>query len=120
MEEKLNLNKKTFSKNQYERVIDTSFSQLIKSTQTYAPPSPSDILNSNDGFFQTYNQIFLQIPKHGEENSYEYLIKQSTEYVGSDAVNSDIQALIEEINLLQQQNLEINQQLLNFQISSSL
>lgn len=112
--EKLNLNKKVYAKNQYEKVIDTNFSQLATS------PTPTSTITqptiSVDEFFQNYNQIFFQIPKFGATNSHEYLIKTSTDYIGYVAANNDIQALVEEINNLQQQNLELNQQLVNLQL----
>jgi len=112
--ENLNLSKKVYAKNQYEKVIDTNFSQLATS------PTPSTIATqptiSVDEFFQNYSQIFFDIPKFGATNSHEYLIKTSTEYIGYTPVNADIQALIEEINNLQQQNLELNQQLIDLQL----
>jgi hypothetical protein len=109
--EKLNLNKKFYSKTQYEKVIETQFSQLA------TPPSPTvEPTISIDEFFQNYNEIFFQIPKFGETNSHEYIIKQSTSYIGSTPINNDIQALIEEINSLQQQNLELNQKLVDLQL----
>jgi hypothetical protein len=114
--EKLNLNKKVYAKNQYEKVIDTKFSQLATSPPPNAPP-PSSI--SVDEFFQNYNDIFFQIPKLGATNSHEYIIRTSSEYVDANTANNDLQALIDEINVLQQQNLELNQQLVNSAISSS-
>jgi len=112
--EKINLSKKVYAKNQYEKVIDTNFSQLATSptpSTTFAPVSISV-----DEFFQNYNQIFFNIPKLGTTNSHEYLIKTSTEYIGYAPINNDIQALIEEINNLQQQNLDLNQQLIELQL----
>jgi hypothetical protein len=114
--EKLNLNKKAYAKNQYEKVIDTQFSQLATSILTNAPLPPSI---SVEEFFQNYDDIFFQIPKLGSINSHEYLIKTSSEYIDSDTLNSNIQALIDEINALQQQNLELNQQLVNSTLSNS-
>jgi hypothetical protein len=113
--EKLNLNKKIYSKNQYEKVIDTKFSQLATS------PSPNTFPTSIsvEEFFQNYNDIFFQIPKLGATNSHEYLIKTSSEYINANIINNDIQALIDEVNILQQQNLELNQQLANSAISIS-
>ena len=112
--EELNLSKKVYSKNQYEKVINTNFSQLATS------PTPSAIVTqptiSVDEFFQNYSQIFFDIPKFGATNSHEYLIKTSTEYIGTTSINADIQALVEEINNLQQQNLELNQQLIDLQL----
>jgi len=112
--EKLNLSKKVYAKNQYEKVIDTTFSQLATSPTTSTISTQPTI--SVDEFFQNYNQIFFDIPKFGVTNSHEYLIKTSTEYVGYASINADIQALIEEINNLQQQNLKLNQQLIDLQL----
>lgn len=110
--ETINLNKKIYSKNQYKRVIDTDFSQLANVSPPFIPLGPEI---SIENFFQTYNQIFLQIPKTGETNSHEYLVKTSSEYLDVNPLNDEIQALIEEINLLQQTNLELNQQLIELQ-----
>ena len=68
--DKLNLNKRVYSKNQYEKVIDTKFSQLAISTTS---ETTSSLTFNIDEFFQTYNQFFFQIPKLGETNSHEYL-----------------------------------------------
>lgn len=112
--EKINLSKKVYAKNQYEKVIDTNFSQLATSPTPSTTFTPVNI--SVDEFFQNYNQIFFNIPKLGTTNSHEYLIKTSTEYIDNASINNDIQALIEEINNLQQQNLDLNQQLIDLQL----
>lgn len=112
----INLSKKVYAKNQYERVIDTKFSQLAS---TPSPVSEIPIETQIQEFFQKYNELFFDIPKLGDTNSHEYLIKTSSEYINFTLINNDIQALIEEINLLQQQNLELNQQLVEIQVSGS-
>ena len=117
--EKLNLNKKVYAKNQYGKVIDTSFSQLATSPSPTTPSLAQQSAISVSEFFQNYTDLFFQIPKYGATNSYEYLIKTSTDYVGSTAVSDDIQALIDEINNLQAQNLELNQKLISIQLSGS-
>ena len=115
--EKVTLVKENFaSKTQYQEVIDTSFTQLV-------PPTPiiDDVLNvpTVDEFFQNYEQLFFEIPKFGETNSHEYLIKTSTEYIGaSSVVNDEIQALIDEVTELRQENLDLQQQLLSSITSS--
>jgi hypothetical protein len=113
--EKINLNKTNYSKTQYERVIDTSFTQLIE------PVSPPTIVVPSISvaeFFSNYQEIFFQIPKFGDINSHEYLIKTSQEYIGSDLLdNSTIEALIEEITQLRQENLELQQQLASPEIN---
>jgi len=122
--EKVNLNKRVYSKIQYEKVIDTKFSQL-GNTITPTPSTLAQTANAIDPtveidkFFQDYNRLFYLIPKTGEINSHEYLIKTSTNYVGSAFINDEIQALIDEINLLQLQNLELNQQIISLNISGS-
>ena len=117
--ETINLNKKVYSKSQYEKVIDTKFSQLAT---TITPAEQAALVTptiSIDQFFQDYQQLFLQIPKEGATNSHEYLIKTSSEYINFTPTDDSIQALIEEINLLQQTNLELNQQLANSTITGS-
>jgi len=110
MSQQVKLTKQVYDKNQYQKVIDTSFTQLVQ------PPTNStgSVLPSVDQFFDYYNQLFFDIPKFGETNSHEYLIKTSTEYIGaSTVVNDEVQALISEITELRQENLDLQQQLLS-------
>ena len=102
----VNLNKTVFEKRQYQKVIDTSFTQLAPQIQTETTSSVTV-----DQFFDYYNQLFFDIPKLGEVNSHEYLIKTSQEYVGSTFESDNIQALIDEVTFLRQQNLELQQQI---------
>ena len=118
MAEKLDLNKKSFNKYQYEKVINTKFSQLaISVSEVSSTPIISSPTVIND-FFLKYNQLFFDIPKTGATNSHEYLIKTSTEYIDYKVVNDEILALIEEINSLQRQNLELNQKLIDIQLKT--
>lgn len=113
--ETINLNKRTYAKSQYQKVIDTNFNQLAQ--------SPS-VTNSNrvvptisvEEFFSNYIQIFFTIPKLGATNSHEYLVKTSLEYIGINPASDEINALIDEINILQQQNLDLNQQIIDLQL----
>ena len=110
----ISLNKTEYNKNQYQKVIDTSFTQLIP-TQTSTSASVVLPTISVADFFQNYQQIFFQIPKFGNTNSHEYLIKTSQEYIGSSNTINDetIQALIDEISQLRQENLTLQQQLIS-------
>ena len=111
MAEQINLNKTVYSKTQYQKVIDTSFTQLVQPQVTSSIITPSI---SVDEFFQNYQQIFFQIPKFGDTNSHEYLIKTSQEYIGSSNITDDtIQALIEEVTQLRQENITLQQQLIS-------
>ena len=113
--EAVNLNKQVFEKRQYDRTINTSFTQLGQSTLV----DTGSALPSVDQFFDYYNQLFFDIPKFGVTNSHEYLIKTSQDYIGaSNIVNDEIIALIEEITQLRQENLELNQQLISVQTNA--
>jgi len=109
MAQQVTLTKQVYDKNQYQKVIDTSFTQLV---QPVIIPTGSALPTVNQ-FFVYYNQLFFDIPKFGEVNSHEYLIKTSQEYIGtSNVVNDEIQALIDEVTELRQENLDLQQQLL--------
>jgi hypothetical protein len=110
MKQQVNLTKTTYSKIQYPKVIDTQFTQLLPVSASLA----EEPLPTVDEFFNFYNQLFFDIPKLGETNSHEYLIKTSTEYIGaSSVVNDELQALVDEVTSLRQQLLESQQQLID-------
>ena len=74
---KLDLNKKVFNKEIYSKTIDTNFKELG------IIPVTEDLSNtiSIEDFFDNYNSIFYSIPKSGETNSHEFLIKTSGDYI---------------------------------------
>ena len=105
--ENITPNKLVYDKSQYERVINTSFSQLVQPQITSSLPTITVA-----EFFQNYQELFFSIPKFGDTNSHEYLVKTSGEYIGSTNTNDDlIQALLDETNQLRQENLDFQQQL---------
>jgi hypothetical protein len=110
--EQINLNKQVYDKNQYQKVIDTSFTQLVSVTSSLVTSSTPPI--TVDQFFQYYQDLFFTIPKLGDVNSHEYLIKTSTDYIGvSQQTNDTIQALVEEVTSLRQENLGLQQQIIS-------
>jgi hypothetical protein len=110
--EQINLNKQVYDKNQYQKVIDTSFTQLVSVTSSLVTSSIPPI--TVDQFFQYYQDLFFTIPKLGDVNSHEYLIKTSTDYIGvSQQTNDTIQALVEEVTSLRQENLDLQQQIIS-------
>ena len=108
--EQVNLNKSVFEKRQYEKVIDTSFTQLVQPAATSSVVAPSISIAE---FFTNYQTLFFEIPKYGAVNSHEYLIKTSQEYAGDFNNDDTVQALIEEVTSLRQENLDLQQQILN-------
>jgi len=111
MADQITLLKPSFNKNSYEKVIDTSFSQLTQPVVNIDADQPISVQQ----FFTYYQQLFFTIPKFGEVNSHEYLIKTSTEYIGQTSNENDelIQSLLEEINQLRQENFDLQQNVLN-------
>ena len=108
MAEQITPFKLVYDKNQYEKVIDTTFTQLV------AQPTGSAPTVSVSQFFQYYQDLFFSIPKFGDTNSHAYLIKTSQEYIGNTSSNDAlIQALITETNQLREENLTLQQQLIS-------
>lgn len=112
MKEKYNIGKTNLNKEKYTKVIDNSFTELIP------PPPPPVVEPTVDNFFQLYNELFYDIPKEGDINSHQYLIIQSTEYVGNIALTEEFLALVEEVNNLRSQLLEANQKIIDLQTQS--
>lgn len=102
---KVDLNRKVYNKDKFNKSISTGFNEII-------PPIDDVEVDTIDvgTFFQNYADIFYDIPKTGDVNSHEFLIKQSTDYVGGDAINADILALLQEINSLRQELFELEEQ----------
>ena len=107
MAENINLNKEVFNKRDYQKTINTSFTQLDV-------PSVQEQLTQQttvSEFFDLYNELFYEINEIGETNSHEYLIKTSSQYINFNENNELIQALQNEIAQLREELLETQQQL---------
>lgn len=100
MNQRINLNRKVYNKSDYLKTIDTSFNELL-------PPTPivEEDSITVEQFFDYYDQLFFDIPKTGI-NSHNTLIQQSSEYVGDEQTNEEIEALVQEINSLRDQLLQ--------------
>ncbi len=110
MQQQLNLTKEVYGRNTYTRVIDTQFSELYTAVTASAAIDTITI----EQFFDYYNQLFFEIPATGLVNSHEYLVKRSTEYIGSTVLTDNEEAYIDEINALRGQLVEANQNILAF------
>lgn len=104
----LKLSKKLYNKSAYLNTINNSFTELLP----VIPVSPVDDVSVGE-FFQIYDNLFYEIPKKGEINSHEYLIKQSTDYIGAQDVSNEIQALLDEITFLREENLTLQQNIID-------
>ena len=107
MMETVNLNRQVFNKQKFNDTVNTTFSELGVQQQD---PSFFDLnLATVDDFFTLYNRLFFEIPKEGAINSHTFLVKESGDYVGSQQVNEEIQALLQEIADLREENLTLRQ-----------
>lgn len=97
------IEKTVFDKDTFSKIIDTQFHQLLNN-QTEETP-----VFTIDDFFQLYENLFYQIPKEGDTNSHQYILKKEADYLGVSISQDDIQALLNEITSLRQQVLEAQQ-----------
>lgn len=105
--ETVNLNRQVFNKQKFNDTVNTTFSELGVQQQD---PSFFDLnLATVDDFFTLYNRLFFEIPKEGNINSHTFLVKESGDYVGAQQVNEEIQALLQEIADLREENLTLRQ-----------
>ena len=115
MAENIQLNKNVFSKRQYQKTIDTSFTQLgVKTIQEQIDEQPTV-----QEFFDLYNQLFYEIPEEGETNSHEFLVKTSGDYIEFDGLNDEINALQDEISQLREDLLEAQKENAELAVASS-
>jgi len=105
--ENVNLNRQVFNKQKFNDTVDTTFSELGVQEQDL---NFFDLnLATVDDFFTLYNRLFFEIPKEGAINSHTFLVKESGDYVGAQQVNEEIQALLQEIADLREENLTLRQ-----------
>ena len=107
--------KQVFEKKAFNDTINTTFTELTSS----AVVSTGSLLPSVAEFFDYYQALFYQIPKFGDTNSHQYLVVSSQDYIGSEAGGNEvIDALISEVTVLRQENLELQQQIAQSTITS--
>jgi len=95
------IEKQVFNKDQYGKVINTQFSQLLN--QQIDEETPTFTL---EDFFTLYDQLFFQIPKEGDTDSHQFILQKEAEYLGVIIDQDSIQALLDEITSLRQQLLD--------------
>lgn len=108
MSEIIDLGKNTFSRKNFEKVVDNRFKQLLNNKPTV------DTTFTIEDFFQLYGDLFYQIPKEGEIQSHRYILNQTAEYLGISLNDgTDVQALLDEITSLRSELLSVNKTLLD-------
>jgi hypothetical protein len=100
--EKIDLIKKVYSKTEYTKIIDTQFQQL----GVVSVNEQIEATTTVQQFFESYNELFYDIPSYGSSNSHEYLVKTSGDYINFDQDNEIIVALRAEISQLRRDLLQ--------------
>lgn len=103
----ISLDKNVFNKKDFEKLVNTRFTQLINNEVNV-----EDTFTLDD-FFQLYDEIFDQIPREGDIDSHRYILNREAEYLGV-PINEqiDVQALLDEITSLRSELLDANKTLL--------
>ena len=101
------LNKEVFDKRTYQKTIDTTFKELgVKTIQEQIDEQPTV-----QEFFDMYTELFYQINERGPDNSHEYLVKTSGEYISFEDKDELVEALQKEIANLRKELLQTQQDL---------
>ena len=94
-----------YNRESFRSTFDTEFKELGVAEQDLSFFDPN--LASVEDFFNIYNNLFFIIPKYGDINSHEYLIKESSDYIDYAANQEEIKALLDEIAELRATNLQL-------------
>jgi hypothetical protein len=111
MAETINIEVVGYNRIELNNTINTAFTEFAPQVSTTASAANTTSISVSE-FFDAYSALFYQIPKLGETNSHEYLVKQSSEYIGGASTNLEVEALQAEITNLRQENLQLQQTLL--------
>ncbi len=96
--------RQAFDKAKFKETVKTNFTELGVTEPDLSFFDPN--LATVGDFFSIYNNLFYLIPKTGP-NSHTTLIEDSSQYVDYKANQVEIQALLEEIAELREQNLQL-------------
>lgn len=98
MLDQIDIVKTVLPKQQTEKVLNRNFSSFVNK------PVAAPTISLTE-FFQSYEQLYFQIPPEGETSSHRYLINKSSELINIEQNTLDIQPLLDEISSLREQLL---------------
>ena len=110
MAENVDIKLTTYNRNQFNKAVNTEFTQFNSSNETPEQEAAETI--DLPGFFQAYDRLFLEIPKQGETNSHQYITNRSGEYAGGEEISAEVQALTAEVTQLREDNILLQQQII--------
>lgn len=101
MSEPVNIQRKIYGKQTFTSVVDTSFKDLVPKDN-----SSVSITQEVTDFFNSYDNLFYEIPPSGSNNSHLELVNRSSQYLGI-----SYQDLIEELRVTRDENVSLKNQL---------
>lgn len=99
---KIRMRKKVLDKNDFDKSIDSSFKSFVTIQEEVETDSVQE-------FFRLYDKFYYEIPVEGDDNSHEFLIKESSKLIQLDQTNEAIQPLLDEIAVLRERILLMQQ-----------
>lgn len=111
MAKSIKLQKTVLRKDEFDKVVDSSFKSFVDQV----PQQDTDTVQE---LFRLYDKLYYEIPIEGERNSHEFLIKESSKLYTLEQTNEDIKPLLDEIAELRQRILELNQEMLETQTAA--
>lgn len=89
---------KVYEKGKTDVVLDREFKE-------FGQPLYQTEEKSVEQFFMDYEELYFRIPAEGSSNSHQYLVEKSSEIYRAGSQLTDIQPLLDEINLLRSQSV---------------
>lgn len=108
MDKEINLHKSVLSKDEFDKVVDSSFT-------TFVDPTPEEDTDTVEEFFRLYSKLYYEIPIEGATNSHQYLLQESSKLVNLEKDLTDVQPLLDEITELRERLLVVNQEKIEIQ-----
>jgi hypothetical protein len=108
MANEINIHKTVLKKDEFDRVVDTSFS-------TFVDPVAEVNNDTVEELFRLYDKLYYEIPIEGTTQSHTYLVQKSSKLVNLEKDLTDVQPLLDEISELRERLLVINQEKIEIQ-----
>jgi len=99
---KVPIRKTVLNKTEFDKSVDRSFKSFVTVQDV-------EEVQTVDEFFKLYNKLYYEIPIDGDENSHEFLVKESSKLIKIEITNEELEPLLQEISDLRAQILQLNQ-----------
>ena len=101
MANEINIHKTVLKKDEFDKVVDTSFT-------TFIDPIAEVNTDTVEELFRLYSKLYYEIPIEGTTQSHTHLVQESSKLVNLEKDLTDVQPLLDEISELGERLLVIN------------